>query len=89
MRQFWDRSMIRQKDVSEGASDKKAEALPARVRERIAYSVQEAAELLGIGRTHLYALISSGSLESIKLGSRRLITRDAIDRLLAASKMSR
>lgn len=56
--------------------------------ERIAYSPQEVCRLLGIGRTTLYELIGDGSLETVKLGSRRLITRAAIDRLLAARAVS-
>lgn len=53
---------------------------------RIALSPQEVCRALGIGRTHLYELIKTGSLETVKLGSRRLITRDAINRLLVANK---
>jgi len=56
--------------------------------DRLAYSPSETAKLIGIGRTTLYELIGNGSLETVKLGSRRLITRAAIDRLLAANKVS-
>jgi excisionase family DNA binding protein len=56
--------------------------------EKIAFSAGEVCRALGIGRTHLYELIKTGALETVKLGSRRLITRDAIDRLLAANKVS-
>jgi excisionase family DNA binding protein len=55
--------------------------------DRLAYSPSETAKLIGVGRTTLYELIGNGSLETVKLGSRRLITRDAIDRLLAANKV--
>lgn len=44
----------------------------------IAVSPNEAARLAGIGRTTLYAALSSGDLKSIKIGTRRLITVDAI-----------
>ena len=54
--------------------------------DRLAYSPSETAKLIGVGRTTVYELIGNGSLETVKLGSRRLITRDAIDRLLAANK---
>jgi excisionase family DNA binding protein len=41
--------------------------------DKMAYSVQEAAEQLGIGRTLAYELIREGRLPSIKLGNRRLV----------------
>ncbi|MEM7057735.1 MAG: helix-turn-helix domain-containing protein [Pseudomonadota bacterium] len=44
----------------------------------IAVSPNEAARLSGIGRTTLYAALSSGDLRSIKIGTRRLISVDAI-----------
>ena len=44
----------------------------------IAVSPNEAARLAGVGRTTLYAALSSGDLKSIKIGTRRLITVDAI-----------
>ncbi len=43
--------------------------------EKLAYSVDEAAERLGIGRTLAYDLIREGRLPSLKLGNRRLIAR--------------
>ncbi len=44
----------------------------------IAVSPNEAARLCSIGRTTLYAALSSGDLKSVKIGTRRLITVDAI-----------
>ena len=44
----------------------------------IAVSPNEAARLCSIGRTTLYAALSSGDLKSVKIGTRRLITIDAI-----------
>jgi len=44
----------------------------------IAVSPNEAARLCSIGRTTLYAALSSGKLRSIKIGTRRLITIDAL-----------
>ncbi len=44
----------------------------------IAVSPNEAARLCSIGRTTLYAALSSGELRSVKIGTRRLITIDAI-----------
>lgn len=40
---------------------------------------QEAAAALGIGRSKLFELLSDGQLESIKLGSCRLIPRDCLE----------
>ena len=44
----------------------------------IAVSPNEAARLSGVGRTTLYAALSSGQLRSVKIGTRRLIMVDAI-----------
>lgn len=44
----------------------------------IAVSPNEAARLIGIGRTTLYAALSTGALRSAKIGKRRLITIEAI-----------
>ena len=45
---------------------------------------KRAAQLLGVGRTFVYAeLLAKGRLESIKLGRRRLILREALDAFIA------
>lgn len=44
----------------------------------LAVSPNEAARLCSIGRTTLYAALSSGDLKSTKIGKRRLITIDAL-----------
>jgi excisionase family DNA binding protein len=46
--------------------------------------VEEAAQLLGIGRSLAYHLIRTGRLRSIKIGSRRLIPLAAIDEAISA-----
>ena len=43
--------------------------------ERLAYSVDEAAAVLGVARETIYELIRSGELRSRKAGSRRIIGR--------------
>jgi excisionase family DNA binding protein len=46
--------------------------------EQLMYRPAEAARMLGMGRTVIYALIKSGRLRSVKLGGARLITADAL-----------
>ncbi|MFF1848000.1 excisionase family DNA-binding protein [Streptomyces sp. NPDC058217] len=41
-------------------------------------TVEEAARRLGIGRTTCFALVASGELESVKVGSLRRIPADAL-----------
>ncbi|BDU70254.1 hypothetical protein GETHOR_23550 [Geothrix oryzae] len=41
--------------------------------ERLAVRVEEAAEILGIGRSMLFILLKEGRLKSVKIGKRRLI----------------
>jgi excisionase family DNA binding protein len=42
-------------------------------KQRLTYSVDESAELLGIGSTLAKELIRTGELRSIKIGRRRLV----------------
>lgn len=44
-------------------------------------SINETAKALGIGRSSVYALIKSGSLDAIKIGTRTLLTTESIRRL--------
>jgi excisionase family DNA binding protein len=46
---------------------------------QILYSVEEAAGLLGIGRTFMFHLLATGEIDSLKIGRLRKIPRDAID----------
>ena len=41
-------------------------------------TVEEAAERLGIGRTIMYALVSSGAVESVRIGRLRRVPADAL-----------
>jgi excisionase family DNA binding protein len=52
---------------------------PAGAVGRLAYSVEEAADLLGIGRTFMFHLVATGEIDSFKIGNRRKIHRDALD----------
>ena len=46
---------------------------------QILYSVEEAASLIGIGRTFMFHLLAIGEIDSLKIGRCRKIPRDAID----------
>ena len=48
-------------------------------------SVKDAADHLGVPRGRLYELVRSGELESVKIGSRRLVSRDALTRFVEAN----
>jgi len=51
--------------------------------ERLAYSPDEAAELLGISRELVHDLLRTGRLGSVKAGRRRLIARHHLEAFLA------
>jgi len=48
-----------------------------------AYTVQQAADLLGVHRLTLYPYVNSSQLRSYRMGRRRLISREALDRFQA------
>jgi excisionase family DNA binding protein len=50
--------------------------------ERLAYSVDEAAQLTGLSRDLLYDEMRRGSLAYVKVGRRRLITRHHLQQFL-------
>ncbi len=50
----------------------------------LAYSIEAAAEQLGIGRTLMFDLVRRGNLPSVKLGKRRLIPAQSLRDWLAA-----
>ena len=52
-------------------------------RERLAYSVDEAAALTGLSRELLYDQMRAGKLAYIKVGRRRIITRQHLEAFLA------
>ncbi len=49
---------------------------------RLVYSVVEAAELLGIGRSTAYDLVARGELATTRLGSRVVVSRPTLTALL-------
>jgi excisionase family DNA binding protein len=46
--------------------------------EQLMYRPAEAAQVLGICRTRVFALIKAGQLRSVKLGAARYITAEAL-----------
>jgi excisionase family DNA binding protein len=46
---------------------------------RLVFTVEEAADRLGIGRTLMYALITAGEVESVRIGRLRRIPAEALE----------
>ena len=70
-----------------------AEELVAALRDEVAaerdapdrlLDVDQAAELLGVGRTFTYREIAAGRLKSLKVGRRRLVSSSAITAYIAS-----
>ena len=55
---------------------------PDRATGRLAYSVDEAAHLTGLSRDLLYDQMRRGNLSYVKVGRRRLITRQHLEQFL-------
>lgn len=58
--------------------------------EKALYRVEEAADVLGIGRTQVFQLIRTGTLRSVKIGASRRVPavaiREYLTRLLGESE---
>ena len=52
--------------------------------EPLIISVNEAAAILGLGRTKIYSLIGDGCLSIVKIGRRTLVTTESIRALVAS-----
>jgi len=52
--------------------------------DRILVSIPDACRLLGVGRSTVYELLGSGSLDGVKLRKRRLVVRSSISRFVAS-----
>jgi excisionase family DNA binding protein len=46
--------------------------------DKIGYSIEEAADACGIGRTVMCALIRDGAIKSVKIGRRRVIPAESV-----------
>ena len=56
--------------------------------EKLAYRVDEASEVSGLGRSKLYEEIKAGRLRSVRVGGRRLILHEDLVALLKGDKDS-
>lgn len=50
--------------------------------ERMLYPLREAAQRLGIGRSLLYQLIGAGDLATVRVGRRRLVPANELNRFV-------
>jgi len=53
--------------------------LTASENQTLLVTVEEAARLLGVGRTTMFELIGRGDIKSVRLGRRRLIARKSLE----------
>ena len=44
--------------------------------EKLTYSVQEAAELLGISKSYAYELVRNGTIPALELGRKKIIPKE-------------
>jgi excisionase family DNA binding protein len=51
----------------------------------LAYSIKDAVQVSSIGRTTLYSLISSGEIETVKIGKRRLVKAASLARFIGVA----
>jgi excisionase family DNA binding protein len=50
--------------------------------DKLGYSVEEGAEITGLGRSKMYELLASNEVESVKVGRRRIIPAAALQRFM-------
>jgi excisionase family DNA binding protein len=51
----------------------------------LAYSIDEALRLVPISRTKLYELMRAGTVETVRVGARRLIVAESLANLISGS----
>lgn len=70
--------------AEEGTVQPEAEDSPEVAEPADLLTVEEAARRLRIGRTTLYALISTGAIETVTIGRRRLVPPECVAAYVAA-----
>jgi excisionase family DNA binding protein len=78
-----DPAMPPRETARSGTTDPPAGTAASMGQPRLAFSPDEAAELLGISPELVFDLLRTGQLKSVKAGRRRLISRANIDTFLA------
>jgi excisionase family DNA binding protein len=53
---------------------------------KLAYSVEEAAKALSVGRTTIFDLLKSGALRRVKIGAKTVIPRSSLVSLLGEAQ---
>ena len=61
-------------------------AAESSVARALIYTTAEAAQLLRIGKTSLYELMATGELQSMKIGSRRLIAHQDLEAFIESRR---
>lgn len=51
------------------------------MNDQILCSVIEASKMLGVGRTKIYDMLAKGQIQSMRIGSRRLVKMESIKAL--------
>jgi excisionase family DNA binding protein len=69
-------------DTTTAAAVSKTQAVPGRRVELLAYTVDEAAQATRLSRDLLYDEMRAGRLAYLKIGRRRIITRQHLDAFL-------
>jgi excisionase family DNA binding protein len=71
--------------TSESPESETGQGWPDPAAERLAYSVDEVAHLTGLSRDLLYDQMRRGNLHFVKIGRRRLITRQHLEKFLGVA----
>lgn len=71
-------------ELTEDQINKILESRPQKIIEQEMFSITQAAKIMGIKKTKIYALIKSGEISTIRIGKSPKICRAEIDKFLPA-----
>ena len=74
-----DMAVLSTADVTVVGNGLQGDPTGARPEPALLYPIADAAALLGISRSNLYCLMRAGEVRSVRIGSRRLIPRAALE----------